>query len=357
MKRLFYIIKKEISDIKSNVAFFIIVVVMPLVYLSFWVLTVSKDVSFPVSLQNTDVDTSFAEHLLNYATPDGVKYFYSVEGGKENIEMISIKEPIAFNNGEIVGRLELNLGSIDLNMTKNYQNRLTGATNSYIEKNFLANKAIKINEYKTNKRDVSWANYFTASLLGMGMLMAGLLFAALSMTSEWKSGTIIFLFTSAQNPSWILIGKEIAFLLKGFMATAIFLLVAKIISPFSFDYLGLFASVFLGYWFIGLIGLIIGILIKEPIVSFLIALLASVSFWILGNGFGGMEFLLGSFGQIMVLLNPIAYLIALLQYFINGAATNWLLDMLVLIGGIVLLQIVSYLLYRQKVYLPRQQKS
>ena len=354
MSRLLYIIKKELFDMKANLAFHIIVVVVPLVYLAFWVLSVSQDISFPVSVQNGQVDTGFAEYLFNYSTPDGVRYFYL---DNNNMAVISITEPITSYNGLIVGGIELNLSSIDLNMVKNYHNRLSGAINSYLEKYYLGQQAISIKEYKTNKTDTVWAHYFTASLMALGILMAGLLFGALSMTSEWTSGTVVFLFTSPQNPGWILAGKEIAFLLKGFLASIIFLVVAKIITPeISIAFGGLFATIFLGYWLIGLLGLIIGILVKEPIVNFLFTLLASVALWILGNGFGGMEFLLGNFGKTIVLLNPIAYLLSLLQYFINGVATDWVFNMLVLLGSIIILQIFGYLLYKHKIYLSSLQK-
>lgn len=326
-------------------------------FLLFWMLALAQEITLPVTLQNGDTDPVFARHLRSYHTPDGIRYFAVSEEPQRRRNVILIVEPIQVRSDGIAGILGHDLKSIDRNMTKNYRNRFTGAVTSYVEREFLQDRAIEIREIKTHHKDILWKHYFAASLMVLGMLMGGLLYGALSLSSEWSSGTITFLLVSPRNPWWILAAKEMGILLKGFIGTGIFTVVAILIVPdLSVSLPGIAGALFLGYWIIGLMGMFAGIAVKDPILCFLVALIGSLGLWLMGNGFGTM-LITGPAAQILTSGNPATYIMAAIQHFINGTEIDWMETLRALGLWIVLLQFTVFLLYRCRIHLPRGRPS
>ena len=62
MRRLAFLIRKEIASVRSGLAFHLIVAVMPMMFLCFWALSLENDVTFPVILAGDDVDPAFERY-------------------------------------------------------------------------------------------------------------------------------------------------------------------------------------------------------------------------------------------------------------------------------------------------------
>ncbi|MBN1696767.1 MAG: ABC transporter permease [Spirochaetales bacterium] len=351
MKRLLYIVKKELGEAKGSLPFHIIAVASPLVFLCFWVLALAEEISLPVTLAHGERDPAFASYLETYATPDGIRYFDVSDESHKDKNVISIERPITVENGKLTGTIVHEMKSMDRNMTKNFRNRLTGAVTSYIEKNYLENRAVTITEKPVHRHDILWKRYFAASLLVMGILMGGLLFGSLGVSKEWQ-GTMILLSVSPVSPWWVLAGKEIAVVLKGLVSTGCYVLAAAITVPgLTIDIAGIAAAVFTGYLIAGLAGMLAGIAFRDAIICFLVSLLGSLGLWLLGNGFGTMA-VIGPAGACITRANPATYLLAVIQHVINGTPVQWQVAVTVLFAWYVILQGTVFLVYRRLIYMP-----
>jgi ABC-2 type transport system permease protein len=351
MRRLWFIIGKELSDIRGSLPFHVVVVLSPLIFLVLWTLALAQDITLPVVVEHGQRDASFAEYLQRYTSPDGIPYFRTKATGKQTVDSIRIAEAIGPTNGTIGGFVVHEVATVNRNMTKNYRNRITGAVTSYVEHRYLGSRAIDVIERPTHPHDPPWKHYFVAGILVLGVLMGGSLYGALGMSAEWSTGTIVFLITSPRNPWWILAGKELAVVLKGLAGTGVFLLVALIVVPdLSPNLLGLAATAVPAYWTIGSAGMVVGMAVRDPILCFLVSLLGSLALWLLGNGFADMA-IIGSVGAVVADVNPSSSIVAAVQHFVNGTPVQWGTAAIRVAAWLVVLQTLVLVLYRRTIHL------
>ena len=69
-------------------------------------------------------------------------------------------------------------------MTKNFRNRLSGAIVNYVE-NLRPSGNVTVNEITMYEQDIPWDTGFGVSVLVFGLMLSGLVFGMLSITSEW----------------------------------------------------------------------------------------------------------------------------------------------------------------------------
>jgi ABC-2 type transport system permease protein len=352
--RFVYIFKKEIISTRSNLPFHIIVVLMPLMFFTFWVINLSEDISLPVVLTDNSGNSEFGRYLKEYKTPMGINYFDVIEQKETGNYMnsIIIKKDIEEQDHIITGHIVQNFNSIDRNMTKNFRNRLTGAITSFLEKYFLKTKALIINEHTSYKQDVPWNNFFVASLLNLGMIICGLLFASLSYAHEQTAGTKKFLNLSPVSPLWLVTGKLLACLGKGILASGFFIGVALVFVPIrQISITGLLLTFLLAYFVSVCAGMLIGILVKDTIICFLVSLVSSLFLWLLGNGFGVFA-VIGVAGGVITAVNPFTYSMELAQHYINQGPVRVAACLLILSYWGSLLFILCLFVYYKKIYRP-----
>lgn len=360
MTRLWFIIKKELLAVKENFPFHAIAVASPLLFLLFWLTALKQEVTMPAQVIPSAKESAFVEYLHTYATPSGVRYLAVNQPSldqRTHFNTIEVKEEFQEQDGKITGHLVQTFHHIDSNITKNSKNRLTGAVSSYLETRFLHGKGITIQESPLYPEDVSWKKYFAVTLMVLGMLLSGTLFGALSFTYEWDRKTDRFLTLSPQSPGWVIGGKLIAGMVKCGTASLIFYLTATIIltgifdEPFGSNSLILIPACLVMYVLVLSLGMLLGIVLKETILSFLGALLGSMFLWVLGGGFGTNAILTPVMREV-IKFNPVTYAMNLIQFaFFRGQVQTGMNFICLTLAACGLLGLVIWQYYRQ-IYIP-----
>jgi ABC-2 type transport system permease protein len=313
----------------------------------------NQGISSPVLVSPNAADSQFTKHIYNYVTPDGIPYFQPTIVDKQidqtrfanKIEVL--QEPQLVNN-QVEGKIAQYFSDININVTKNYRNRLTGAVTSYL-KGFMNNQWINVEEYPQFKKDISWALSYSLNAIVFGMLLTGLLFGALSFTQEAENDIFKFLILSPMPPMYVLTGKICSGVIKGIISTGIFTIILAVSMGKLPDNWGVFIlGVILSYIFILSLGLIIGILASSTLPAFFISLVTSLTLWIVGGGFGSMA-MFSDFVQKFALINPATHILNIIRYSYFGGYMQFNYEIGYLIGWIILSLIVLYVIYEKKI--------
>lgn len=353
MKRLGLVIKKELLSVKANLPFNLVTVLSPILFFLMFALMLAQDISLPVVVHPGPDQSELSEHIAGFSTPGGTPYFTTVVS-PEPLERtgyankIEVEEEPGLAGGIITGRIVQYFEDVNSNMTKNFRNRLTGAVSSYLG-GYLGGGAISVEEITQYPRDIPWSVSFGASTLAMGILLAGLLFGSLSFTQEWEQEVHKFLTLSPVKPWWVLGGKMVAGVLKGLLATLLFLGVLGLLTRAIPARWGLLTgTIVLAYGCMVSLGMLVGILSRSTLVSFLVSLVGTLALWIAGGGFGSMAV----FGQWMYrlsLLNPATHTLDLVRYVYFGGSARIHAGVTALIISNLVVTSLLYVAYSRKV--------
>lgn len=338
MNRIYIVIKKELLCIKGTLAFHIIAILSPLLFLLVFGGSLRQDVSFPLGIDIQSKNSSFGQSLFDFKNPSGVPY-YEIQNSTSG-SSITYAARINVDN-DINGSITQELYSINTNMTKNYRNRLTGAL-FFHESLLLSSRAITINETSLFPREPNWLEFFAVSILAFGMLLSGLLFGGLSITSESPQGNIFKL--SRINPIFILLGKTAAGIIKMFVAVSVYILFTWLLTPILISSFLSILPILLPVMILVLtLGFSLGMLFGETITVFIITLVSSIILWITGGGFGTSA-AVTDFMQKIAELNPVSSFLRLLQHYVFGGS-YYFQDLLFLILSALSFFLLSYILY------------
>ncbi len=347
MKRLLFMIKTEMLAARSSLPFHIIALLSPILFFLVFAGQLDKDISFPIHFNTTD--TPFYQSIDDYRSPAETPYY------EQDNNCISIcvteTEQLKVENNKLSGSINQKIESIDKNITKNYRNRLTGAISNYFYTQF-PEKAIQISETLLYGKDPSWASFFAASILIFGILLSGLLFGTLSFTREWELNSIDLLKLSPMNPAYILSGKFLGSLIKSIITVVLYIifitLKLKILIFSSPEIIGVIC---LAYFTAIIIGMLIGIALKQSIVAFVTALISSIILWVLGGGFGTNAGMAKGI-QMMININPISKYVKLVMHScFNGPAS--LIDVIYPVMILIISVFFLYLKYVKEIYKPQ----
>lgn len=317
--RVLQIIIKELRCVKEDISFNLVTVISPLLFLIAFVLMLSGGIKLPVQVY-PDIQTSpFLEAMESYSAPDKTPYmelqqaFVDVPPSNADSNLIVIKEEPTLKNDIISGGIVHYLNDVNENMTKNFRNRLDGALVNYIE--FLRTEGnVKVFETTIYRQDVPWNTGFGVSVLVFGLVLSGLLFGMLSITSEWENKTTKMLKLSPYPPTVTITGKLIANILKCFMSgitfLIIFFLISKVVPVHIFPFI---ISLLLVYCIFACIGMCVGIYIKSTLTAFLISLVTALTLWVGGGGFGPLSYF-GDIANVLGSVNPATYSIELVRW-------------------------------------------
>lgn len=346
--RLFRIISKELKCVKEDISFNLVTILSPLLFLFAFSLMLSGGIMLPVQSYSAQ-NSRFLEAMESYKAPDGTPYMelqpaaeaVPPTNAESNLIVIE-QEPIA-DNGKITGKIIHYLNDVNENMTKNFRNRLDGALVSYIE-SLRSGGNVTIVETTMYEQDIPWDTGFGVSVFAFGLVLSGLLFGMLSITSEWENKTTKLLKLSPYPASVTITGKLLANVIKslvsGLTFLIIFFLISKALPVHAFT---LIVSLLLVYGIFICIGMCVGIYIKSTLTAFLISLVTALTLWVGGGGFGPLSYF-GDVANALGSVNPATYAIELIRWcYFNGSANlavNFLVLSLTFIAAFSLIMLI-----------------
>ena len=204
-------------------------------------------------------------------------------------------------------------------MTKNYRNRVDGAVRQAIDA-LREDGGVTVREHTRYAEDIPWDTGFGVSVLVFSLMLSGLLFGMLAMTSEWSDRTTTLLRLAPASPRLLICGKLLAGLVKCVCAGAIFLAVFTLLSGRLPLHVLAFAGVLLLVYASFLcLGMCLGLVIHSALTAFLISLVSALVLWVGGGGFGPLSYF-GAVANILGALNPATYAIELVRWCYFGGA-------------------------------------
>lgn len=236
----------------------------------------------------------------------------------ENDLLVVVQEP-QLENGVLSGELIHYVNDVNENMTKNYRNRVDGAVRQAIDA-LRADGGVTVREHTRYAEDIPWDTGFGVSVLVFSLMLSGLLFGMLAMTSEWSDRTTTLLRLAPASPRLLICGKLLAGLVKCVCAGAAFLAVFTLISGTLPLHVLAFAGVLqLVYASFLCLGMCLGLVIHSALTAFLISLVSALVLWVGGGGFGPLSYF-GTVANILGALNPATYAIELVRWcYFDGA--------------------------------------
>lgn len=311
-------IKKELKCSRENISFHMVSIISPLLFIFAFTLMLSGGITFPLQVHSNNEINTFEQFLESYSSPSGEKYFEiekldsNLNLEKVNNNILDINQDLKIENDKISGKMTLYINDANANMTKNYRNRVHGALLDYINEN-QSNK-VTVNEVPRYKKDIPWDKAFGVSVFSFGLALSGLLFGMLSMTHEWEDKTNIFIKLSPRLKGTLLASKGISSMIKSFVSNTIFIFVYYLLFKSIPSNLGvLITTIILSSAIFIFIGMMIGHYIKSTITSFLISMIAALTLWIGGGGFGPLSYY-GSLTNLLGKFNPVTYILELLRF-------------------------------------------
>ena len=313
--RLRAIIMKELRAVRKDPSFHLAALVSPLLFLLAFSLMLSSGIVLPPA--SADVPRSDAENDL----------------------LVVVQEP-QLENGVLSGELIHYVNDVNENMTKNYRNRVDGAVRQAIDA-LREDGGVTVREHTRYAEDIPWDTGFGVSVLVFSLMLSGLLFGMLAMTSEWSDRTTTLLRLAPASPRLLICGKLLAGLVKCVCAGAAFLAVFTLISGTLPVHVLAFAGVLLLVYASFLcLGMCLGLVIHSALTAFLISLVSALVLWVGGGGFGPLSYF-GAVANILGALNPATYAIELVRWcYFDGAGALALQSAALVLAAVVSLGLV-----------------
>ena len=233
--RLWAIVMKELRAVREDPSFHLAALVSPLLFLLAFSLMLSAGIVLPLATYPDAGESAFLQGVADYRAPDGTPYLSLSPAAAdvprsdaENDLLVVVQEP-QLANGVLSGELIHYVNDVNENMTKNYRNRVDGAVRQTIDA-LRADGGVTVREHTRYAEDIPWDTGFGVSVLVFSLMLSGLLFGMLAMTSEWSDRTTTLLRLAPASPRLLICGKLLAGLVKCVCAGAIFLAVFTLIS-------------------------------------------------------------------------------------------------------------------------------
>lgn len=323
--RLWAIIMKELRAVREDPSFHLAALVSPLLFLLAFSLMLSSGIVLPLATYPDAGESAFLQGVADYRAPDGTPYLSlspaaaDVPRSDAENDLLVVRQEPQLENGVLSGELIHYVNDVNENMTKNYRNRVDGAVRQAIDA-LREDGGVTVREHTRYAEDIPWDTGFGVSVLVFSLMLSGLLFGMLAMTSEWSDRTTTLLRLAPASPRLLICGKLLAGLVKCVCAGAAFLAVFTLISGTLPVHVLAFAGVLLLVYASFLcLGMCLGLVIHSALTAFLISLVSALVLWVGGGGFGPLSYF-GTVANILGALNPATYAIELVRWcYFDGA--------------------------------------
>lgn len=209
--RLRAIIMKELRAVREDPSFHLAALVSPLLFLLAFSLMLSSGIVLPLATYPDAGESAFLQGVADYRAPDGTPYLSLSPAAAdvprsdaENDLLVVVQEP-QLENGVLSGELIHYVNDVNENMTKNYRNRVDGAVRQTIDA-LRADGGVTVREHTRYAEDIPWDTGFGVSVLVFSLMLSGLLFGMLAMTSEWSDRTTTLLRLAPASPLVLWVG-------------------------------------------------------------------------------------------------------------------------------------------------------
>ena len=348
--RLWPIISKELKCVKEDVSFNLATLISPLLFLLAFSLMLQAGILLPVEVYPAPSESRFLSQMADYRAPDQTAYFAlhpsddKLPPTNAQSDLIVVEQEPALEGELITGSIIHYLNDVNQNTTKNFRNRLDGALVEYIGA-MRAGGNVVVHETTVYEQDVPWATGFGVSVLVFGLMLSGLIFGMLSITSEWGDGTAVFLKLSPTSPRVALLGKILANLIKCFVSGLLFIAVFFALSQALPAHLPtLVLTMLLVYGIFICLGMCLGLYIHSALTAFLLSLVSALVLWVSGGGFGPLSYY-GGLANAVGQLNPATYAIELMRWCYFTGQADQAAGFMALITALVLSLLLIASLY------------
>jgi hypothetical protein len=348
MGRFGLLLRSELKLFRTSVPIHLVAILQPtLMYVLMSVILVSPTLDMQIAQPFGMEEESLMLAMAEVGSPIGQPYINPVpvewEGGHIARQVVQVKE----RNG--VATAVQYFGLIDSNLVKNFRNRLTAA-GLRLWNEELGAEAVRVIEHPWLPRDVPYAVYFGMAMLSMATFVAASMLGAVLTAQEFETGTIIE-YRLAPTPIALILGSRLTRLvLSAYVGSGLMLVAVGMVTGYWPNTIWLVALILLPVAVVAAcLGMLAGLVLRQTIPAFLVALVSSFAGWLLGSAFGLAAGFSTSYEWVSR-LTPFTHATELLfPHFYGMSVGTPMLSVLVLVLQAAAMLVLTALAYRWRV--------
>ena len=349
MKRLLLLLTHEFRLARMTVAIHLVAILEPAVmYALLTVILVHPTLDVYVTRPTTVVGQALVAAMQDVGSPIGLPYIRPFL--VEMVEPHNVRQVITVEERNGVATAVQRYNLIDENLVKNYRNRLTAAA-LRLWNGALESRAVTLVEYPSLPRDIPYNVYFGMAMLPLAVFMAASIIGGALTTQEFEFHTVQEYRLSPVSLWLTLAARLLRLLLSGWIGAGVLLVTIGLINGYWPDSIGWVALILLPVAVIGgCLGMVAGLLTRATLPAFLIGVVSSFVFWIVGNAIRPAV-VTGGWFERLSRLTPNAYAFNLLfPHFYGTEIGSTPISILILTLGTVLMIALTALIYRRQIF-------
>jgi ABC-2 type transport system permease protein len=284
MRRFFQLLLHEFKLVRATLPIHAVAVLEPTVmYILMTFVLVKPTMSMYVTHPTTTEGRALVAAMQKVGSPIGQPYIEprltDLTEAKDVRQVVTVEA----RGGIPTAVQRYNL--IDSNLLKNYRNRLTGAAIRLWHAE-LGEKAVAIVEYPSGPEDISYTIYFGVAMLPLAVFLAAAMVGGVLTAQEFEFNTILE-YRLAPTSAWLILAARLLRLVVTAIAGAgLMLLAIGLCNSYWPDSAAHVLLILLPMAVIAsCLGVIAGLLTRNTLAAFLIALVTSFFGWIVGDAF------------------------------------------------------------------------
>jgi len=349
LKRFWMLLVHEIRLARTALPIQIVAIPEPAVmYALMTVILVHPTFDVHVTRPDGETGQKLVAAMLEIASPIGLPYINPLL--VDTTSPANMRQVITIEEHESGAVAVQRYNLIDNNLVKNYRNRLTAAA-MYLWNETLGERAVKVVEFTDMPRDIPYNIYFGMAMLPLTAFLASALTGAVLTAQEIEFKTIMEYRSAPISPVWVVVARLVRLALTGLLASVLVLVTIGLFNrawPEGWPgiFLALLPMTLLG----GCLGMLAGIRLRATLPAFLVSLVVSFLFWIVGDAFKPSA-TVGGWYHFFSNLTPHSNAVTLLypHYYHGTYIRSSLTAALILTALTLAVLLLTVLVYRRRV--------
>jgi hypothetical protein len=285
MSRFGLLLHNELKLFRTSVPIHLVAILQPTVmYVLMSVILVSPTFDMQIARPLGAAEQALVSAMVDVGSPIGQPYirpvFVDWESGSPARQVIRVE-----SRGAVPTAVQY-YGLIDSNLVKNFRNRLTAA-GLRMWNEALGAGAVSVAEHPWLPRDMPYAVYFGMAMLPMAAFVAASMLGAVLTAQDFEVGTILEYRLAPVHIVLILGARLVRLVLSSFVGSGLMLIAVGVITGVWPNSAWLVPLILLPVAIIAAcLGILAGLVIRQTIPAFLVALVSSFAGWLLGSAFG-----------------------------------------------------------------------